>query len=219
MKDESYKSTRNEGMMMGFCALHLLSATYRDVRSEEQEEFTILYHEYSVLSMLAFLILQIALIRNQFPTNDRISFSVYDIYHANDYLVVYVGSEHANGPALPGAIALGTAKAALVTFVKYLAYELGSRGITANVVSPGGVATEGRAAFLPAAFTQRIAAAVPLGRIARPEDIASVIAFFASDDSGFMTGTCAPVTGGLGLARGGFAPSMQGWPSVESPKE
>jgi 3-oxoacyl-[acyl-carrier protein] reductase len=133
--------------------------------------------------------------------------------------LVYVGSEHAKGPALPGSIAHGTAKAALVTFVKYLAYELGPRGITANVVSPGGVATEASAAFLPAAFSQRMAAAVPLGRVGRPEDIASVIAFFASDDSGFMTGTCAPVTGGLGLARGGFASSMQGWPPAKETKE
>ncbi len=133
--------------------------------------------------------------------------------------LVYVGSEHAKGPALPGAIAHGTAKAALVTFVKYLAYELGPRGITANVVSPGGVQTEASAAFLPAAFTQRMAAAIPLGRPARPEDIASVIAFFADDDSGFMTGTCAPVTGGAGLARGGFAPSMQSWPRMQRAEE
>ena len=75
--------------------------------------------------------------------------------------------------------------------------------------------TEGSASFLSTAFTQRMAAAIPLGRLAHPEDIASVIAFFADDDSGFMTGTCAPVTGGLGLARGGFAPSMQDWPPME----
>lgn len=124
--------------------------------------------------------------------------------------LVYLGSEHANGPGLPGSIAHGTAKAALVTFVRYLAHELGPRGITANVVSPGGVATEGRAALLPAEVTQRMATTVPLGRLARPEDIASVIAFFASDDSGFMTGTCAPVTGGAGIARGDPAFSMQG---------
>ena len=133
--------------------------------------------------------------------------------------LVYIGSEHAKGPALPGSIAHGTAKAALVTFVKYLAYELGPRGITANVVSPGGVLTEGSAAFLPPAFTEAVAAAIPLGRTARPEDIASIIAFFASDDSGLMTGTCAPVTGGLGLARGGTAFSIQGWPPMERAKE
>jgi 3-oxoacyl-[acyl-carrier protein] reductase len=133
--------------------------------------------------------------------------------------LVYVGSEHANGPALPGAIAHGTAKAALVTLVKYLAYELGPRGITANVVSPGGVETQARAAVLPPAFAQRMAAAIPLGRLARPDDIARVIAFFADEDSGFMTGTCAPVTGGLGLARGGVASSLHGWPLTEGVQE
>ena len=133
--------------------------------------------------------------------------------------LVYVGSEHANGPALPGSIAHGTAKAALVTFVKYLAYELGPRGITANVVSPGGVATEANATFLPTAFTKAVATAIPLGRVAQPEDIASVIAFFASDDSGFMTGTCAPVTGGFGLARGGPAFSTQGQLPAKGTKE
>src|SRR5215831_9900009 len=132
--------------------------------------------------------------------------------------LIYVGSEHANGPALPGSIAHGTAKAALVTFVKYLAYELGPRGITANVVSPGGVATEASATFLPTAFTEAVATAIPLGRVAQPEDIASVIAFFASDDSGFMTGTCAPVTGGLGLARTSFATSVPGWPPPQETK-
>ncbi len=133
--------------------------------------------------------------------------------------LVYVGSEHANGPALPGSIAHGTAKAALVTFVKYLAYELGPRGITANVVSPGGVETERSAAIVPAAFAQPMAPATPLGRRARPEDIASVIAFFADDDSGFMTGTCAPVTGGMGLARGNFASPMQGWSPAQRAKD
>lgn len=133
--------------------------------------------------------------------------------------LVYVGSEHANGPALPGSIAHGTAKAALVTFVKYLAYELGPAGITANVVSPGGVTTEASATFLPASFAQQMAAAIPLGRVARPEDIASVIAFFASDDSGFLTGTCVPVTGGAEIARGGFTPAMQKWPLAKGMKE
>jgi len=150
----------------------------------------------------------------------RITQAVLPVMTRQQYgRLVYVGSEHANGPALPGSIAHGTAKAALVTFVKYLAYELGPRGITANVVSPGGVATEASATFLPTAFTEAVATAIPLGRVAQPEDIASVIAFFASDDSGFMTGTCAPVTGGFGLARGGPAFSMQGWLPAKGTKE
>jgi 3-oxoacyl-[acyl-carrier protein] reductase len=73
------------------------------------------------------------------------------------------------------------------------------------------VESEALASFLPAPFRNQIAAATPLRRTARPEDIARVIAFFADDDSGFMTGTCAPVTGGFGLARGNFASSLNGW--------
>jgi 3-oxoacyl-[acyl-carrier protein] reductase len=105
--------------------------------------------------------------------------------------LVDVGSEHANGPTLPGSIAHGTAKAALVTSVRYLAHELGPLGITANVVSPGRVATEARAAFLPPGFADRMTATIPLRRLARPDDVARVTTFFAGDDSGFMIGTCA----------------------------
>lgn len=159
-------------------------------------------------------------VNDELQASFRVTQAVLPVMTRQHYgRLVYVGSEHANGPALPGAIAHGTAKAALVSFVKYLAYELGPRGITANVVSPGGVQTEASAAFLPAAFTEAVAAAVPLGRMARPDDIARVIAFFASDDSGFMTGTCAPVTGGLGLTRGSFASSMQEWPPAARTKE
>jgi NAD(P)-dependent dehydrogenase (short-subunit alcohol dehydrogenase family) len=96
-----------------------------------------------------------------------------------------------------------------------MAYELWPRGITANVVSPGGVETEGSSTFLAAQFKQRNASAIPPGLRAQPEDIARVIAFFADDDSGFMTGTCVPVTGGMELARAGAVPTVPGWPAVQ----
>lgn len=115
--------------------------------------------------------------------------------------LVYVSSEHSRGPAAPGMIANGTAKAALNTFVVYLAHELGSLGITANVVSPGMVLSEGTASVVPLEFRKRVIDATPLGRATQPEDVARVIAFFASDDSSAMTGVYTPVTGGLGLAR------------------
>lgn len=115
--------------------------------------------------------------------------------------LVYVSSEHSRGPTAPGMIANGTAKAGLNTFVVYLAHELGPLGITANVVSPGMVLSEGTARVVSAEFRKRVIDATPLGRATQPEDVARVIAFFASDDSGCMTGVYAPVTGGLGLAR------------------
>ncbi len=112
--------------------------------------------------------------------------------------IIYIASGLAKAPSLDGAISIGIAKAGLVAFAKYIAKEYGPSGITANVVSPSMVETE-LSTMIPAEHRQRLAAMTPLGRIAQPEDIARVIAFFASDDSGFMTGTYAPVNGGLSM--------------------
>ena len=112
--------------------------------------------------------------------------------------LVYVGSGLAKAPAMQGAISIGTAKAGLVAFARYIAKEYGPYGITANVVSPGVVETE-LSSVIPAEQKQHLASMTPLGRIAQPEDIARAIAFFASDDSGFMTGTYMPVNGGMSM--------------------
>src|SRR6185312_193067 len=87
-----------------------------------------------------------------------------------------------------GMIALGTAKAALAQFARYLAQELGPRGITVNVVEPG-----------PVEDKQRQVAATPLGRLAHPGDVAQAVAFYASEDNAFMTGTTAAVNGGMSM--------------------
>jgi 3-oxoacyl-[acyl-carrier protein] reductase len=110
--------------------------------------------------------------------------------------IVYISSGLAKNPNVEGAISIATAKAGLVAFARYIAKEYGPSGITANVVSPSMVETE-LSTMIPAEHRQRLEAMTPLGRIAQPEDIARVIAFFASDDSGFMTGVYAPVNGGL----------------------
>jgi 3-oxoacyl-[acyl-carrier protein] reductase len=120
--------------------------------------------------------------------------------------LVFIGSDHADGPAAPGMIANGSGSAALVTFARYLAYELGRYGVTANVVSPGGIDSPGAARALAAAgvppdFAVRMAATVPLGRLATPEDVARVVAFYASDDAAVMTGTVAHVNGGADIGR------------------
>jgi len=103
-------------------------------------------------------------------------------------------------------IANGTSAAALVAFVRYIAHEVGPYGTTANVVSPGGLdipATWNALsnAVVDTGFRQRIAAAVPLGRMAMSRDVAHAIAFYTSDDAMFMTGTVAHINGGLGIAR------------------
>jgi 3-oxoacyl-[acyl-carrier protein] reductase len=112
--------------------------------------------------------------------------------------LVYVGSGLAKAPTMQGGMSIGTAKAGLVAFARYIAKEYGSYGITANVVSPGLVETE-LSSRIPSEQKQRIASMTPLGRVAQPEDIARAIAFFASDDSAFMTGTSMPVNGGMSM--------------------
>ena len=89
-------------------------------------------------------------------------------------------------------------KAGLVGFSRSVARELGSRGITCNVVAPGPVATDMTAALGEKRLAE-LAAAVPLGRTATPDEIAGVVAFLASADAAYITGAVIPVDGGLGM--------------------
>ncbi len=89
-------------------------------------------------------------------------------------------------------------KAGLVGFARSVARELGSRGITVNVVAPGPVATDMTAALGDKRLAE-LTAAVPLQRMATPEEIAGVVAFLASPDAAYITGAVIPVDGGLGM--------------------
>jgi 3-oxoacyl-[acyl-carrier protein] reductase len=89
-------------------------------------------------------------------------------------------------------------KAGLVGFARSLARELGSRSITVNVVAPGPVATDMTAALGDDRLAE-LAAAVPLGRVADPDEIAGTIAFLTSPDGAYITGAVIPVDGGLGM--------------------
>jgi 3-oxoacyl-[acyl-carrier protein] reductase len=95
-----------------------------------------------------------------------------------------------------GMIALGTAKAALDQFVRFIALELAPHGITANLVAPATVEGTAMSRHLTRELMDKLAAATPMGRLVRPEDVARTVAFFASDDSGFTTGHYIPVNGG-----------------------
>lgn len=89
-------------------------------------------------------------------------------------------------------------KAGLVGLARSLARELGSRSITVNVVAPGPVETDMTATLTPEQRDTMLNA-VPLGRIATPQEIAAVVAFLASQDAAYITGAVIPVDGGLGM--------------------
>lgn len=89
-------------------------------------------------------------------------------------------------------------KAGLVGLARSLARELGSRSITVNVVAPGPVETD-MTAVLAEKRLAELTAAVPLARMAKPEEIAGTIAFLASPDAAYITGAVIPVDGGLGM--------------------
>ena len=89
-------------------------------------------------------------------------------------------------------------KAGLVGFARSLARELGSRSITVNVVAPGPVETDMTAALGEKRLAE-LTAAVPLQRMATPDEIAGVVTFLTSNDAAYITGAVIPVDGGLGM--------------------
>lgn len=97
--------------------------------------------------------------------------------------------------ALPGLAVYGASKAALDLLTKSWAAEFGPAGVRVNSVSPGPTRTPGAEAGLGDNLPL-LAAQVPLGFVAEPEDIAAAIAFLASDEARFITGTVLDVNGG-----------------------
>jgi len=112
--------------------------------------------------------------------------------------IIFLGTGLSRRPR-EGMIALGTAKAALTQFARYLAQELGPAGVTVNVVEPGPVDETRMASTLDTQLKQRQVAATPMGRLARPADVARAVAFYADEDNSFMTGTTAAVNGGMAM--------------------
>jgi NAD(P)-dependent dehydrogenase (short-subunit alcohol dehydrogenase family) len=95
-----------------------------------------------------------------------------------------------------GELAYATAKAGLLGFTKSLAREVGKFNITVNAVLPGLTATPAIETMMAEQFKEQIIAQTPLGRMARPEEIAQAVIFLASDEASFVTGACLEVSGG-----------------------
>ncbi|KRB03223.1 acetoacetyl-CoA reductase [Lysobacter sp. Root690] len=95
-----------------------------------------------------------------------------------------------------GQVNYATAKSAMHGFTRALAQEFAARGVTVNTVSPGYVASAAISAFPPDVL-DRLAASVPVRRLGKPEEVASLCAWLASDDAAFVTGADYAVNGGL----------------------
>jgi 3-oxoacyl-[acyl-carrier protein] reductase len=97
-----------------------------------------------------------------------------------------------------GQVNYSASKSALVGMARSLTREVGSRGITANVVAPGFIETDMTAA-LPEEQQAQYKANIPAGRFAAPSEVAKVVAWLAGDDAAYISGAVIPVDGGLGM--------------------
>ncbi len=98
----------------------------------------------------------------------------------------------------PGQANYAAAKAGLVGMTKALAQEVGSRGITVNIVAPGFVETAMTDALTPEQKA-RLAERIPLARLGRPEDVAAAVVYLASDEAAWVTGATLHVNGGMAM--------------------
>ena len=112
--------------------------------------------------------------------------------------LLYLSAEPSRHPR-NGMILLGTAKAAVDQFVRYIALELAPHGITANIVAPATVQGTTMNQKLTGEQLEALGAATPMGRLVTPDEVAKTLAFLASEDSGFTTGHYLPVNGGLAM--------------------
>jgi NAD(P)-dependent dehydrogenase (short-subunit alcohol dehydrogenase family) len=111
---------------------------------------------------------------------------------------IVVISSGAAVAGLPGQVAYAASKAGLLGMVKTIAAENVARGITANAILPGMVATE-KVLAMPPPVLERVTAALPSGRMAEPAEVAALVAYLASDDAGYVTGQEIGIDGGSGL--------------------
>ena len=111
-------------------------------------------------------------------------------------IVVISSGAAVNG--LSGQVAYSASKAGLLGMVKTLAVEGVRRGITANAILPGMVATE-KVLAMPEEIIERLREMLPSGRMAEPSEVAALVSFLASEDAGYITGQTIGIDGGSAL--------------------
>lgn len=120
-------------------------------------------------------------------------------FHPQGGSIINIGSVAANG--VPTATVYSATKGAVDSVTLALSKELGPRKIRVNSLNPGMIETEGTrsAGFIGSDFHKKTEEETPLGRIGQPDDVASVAAFLASDDSAWLTGQTIQASGGARL--------------------
>jgi len=111
--------------------------------------------------------------------------------------IVVISSGAATG-GLSGQVAYAASKAGLLGMVKTLAIEGLRRGITANAVLPGLIATE-QVLAMPEDVLSRVNAALPMRRLGEPAEVAHLVSFLASEQAGYVTAQAIEISGGFGL--------------------
>lgn len=103
----------------------------------------------------------------------------------------------------PGQANYSASKAAVVGMSKSMAKELGSKGVTVNVVAPGFIKTD-MTRVLGEEFMEKVSSRVPVRRLGEPEDIANAVSWLSSEESGYVTGQVLVVDGGRSLVQAGY---------------
>jgi 3-oxoacyl-[acyl-carrier protein] reductase len=105
--------------------------------------------------------------------------------------IITIGSNTAVRTAFPGSSVYSMTKGAIASLVRGVAIDLARRGITVNNVQPGPTATD-----MTTSHVEMVKPLVPLGRLGRPEEIAGLVAYLASAEAGFITGSSLTIDGG-----------------------
>lgn len=111
--------------------------------------------------------------------------------------IVNLASQAGRDGGGPGASAYATSKGAVMTFTRSMAKELGPKGIRVNSLCPGMIATTFHDKFTKDAVRENVANSTPLRRQGRAEETADAVAYLASDEASFITGTNIDINGGL----------------------